>query len=118
MADTGTVVYVAAGAATLAAALLPRLLGRAPVSMPMVFLAVGAAFFSLTEPNAPDPRTHNAFTLHLTELCVIISLMGAGLALGRRVGLRRWGTTWRLLGITMPANLSSGCAVVAPSGSR
>ena len=106
MADTGTVVYVAAGAATLAAALLPRLLGRAPVSMPMVFLAVGAAFFSLIVPNAPDPRTHSAFTLHLTELCVIISLMGAGLALGRRVGLRRWGTTWRLLGITMPLTIA------------
>jgi len=106
VADTGTVVYVAAGAATLAAALLPRLLGRAPVSMPMVFLAVGAAFFSLIVPNAPDPRTHSAFTLHLTELCVIISLMGAGLALGRRVGLRRWGTTWRLLGITMPLTIA------------
>jgi NhaP-type Na+/H+ or K+/H+ antiporter len=106
VADTGTVVYVAAGAATLAAALLPRLLGRAPVSMPMGVLAVGAAVFSLFEPTAPDPRTHATFTLHLTELCVIISLMGAGLALGRRVGLRRWGTTWRLLGITMPLTIA------------
>ncbi|GAB1511710.1 cation:proton antiporter [Actinophytocola sp. KF-1] len=106
MADTASVVYVAAGAATLAAALLPRLLGRAPVSMPMVFLAVGACAFAVFGPlPAPDPREHGAVTLHLAELCVIISLMGAGLALGRPVGLRRWGTTWRLLGITMPLTI-------------
>ena len=34
-------VYAAIGLAALAAALLPRLLGRVPISMPMVFLAVG-----------------------------------------------------------------------------
>ncbi|MGB3437182.1 MAG: cation:proton antiporter [Actinophytocola sp.] len=106
MADTAAVVYVAAGAATLAAALLPRLLGRAPVSMPMVFLAVGACAFGLIGPlGPPDPRQHDALTLHLTELCVIVSLMGAGLALSRPPGWRRWATTWRLLGITMPLTI-------------
>ena len=108
MADTAAVVYVAAGAATLAAALLPRLLGRAPVSMPMVFLGVGAVVFAFVgPPRGPDPGEHAAITLHLTELCVIISLMGAGLALGRPVGLRRWATTWRLLGITMPLTIAA-----------
>jgi NhaP-type Na+/H+ or K+/H+ antiporter len=106
VADTAAVVYVAAGGATLAAALLPRLLGRAPVSMPMVFLAVGACAFAVIDPlPAPDPRAHGSAALHLAELCVIISLTGAGLALGRPVGLRRWGTTWRLLGITMPLTI-------------
>jgi len=108
VADTAAVVYVAAGAATLAAALLPRLLGRAPVSMPMVFLGVGAVVFAFVgPPRGPDPGEHAAITLHLTELCVIISLMGAGLALGRPVGLRRWATTWRLLGITMPLTIAA-----------
>jgi NhaP-type Na+/H+ or K+/H+ antiporter len=106
VADTAAVVYTAAGAATLAAALLPRLLGRAPVSMPMVFLGVGALAFGVVDelPDA-DPHAYNAFTLHLSELCVIVSLMGAGLALNRPVGLRRWGTTWRLLGVTMPLTI-------------
>ncbi len=102
MADAAAVVYTAAGAATLAAALLPRLLGRAPVSMPMVFLGVGAlAFTVIGQLPSPDPRQHGGIALHLTELCVIVSLMGAGLALNRPVGWRRWATTWRLLGITM-----------------
>jgi NhaP-type Na+/H+ or K+/H+ antiporter len=96
-------IYAAAGIATLAAALLPRLLGRVPVSMPMVVLVAGAVTFGAGVPlPAPDPVTNGVVVQHLSELCVIISLMGAGLALNRRVGLRRWATTWRLLAITMP----------------
>jgi NhaP-type Na+/H+ or K+/H+ antiporter len=106
VADTGAVVYAAAGLATLAAALLPRLLGRAPISMPMVFLAVGAVAFVAVEPlPEPDPLRHGDITMRITELCVIVSLMGAGIALDRPVGWRSWATTWRLLGITMPLSM-------------
>ena len=35
--------FTAAGLATLAAALLPRVLRHVPISMPMVFLAAGIA---------------------------------------------------------------------------
>ncbi|WP_367138310.1 cation:proton antiporter [Saccharothrix sp. HUAS TT1] len=103
---SAAVAYASAGAATLLAALLPRVLGRAPISMPMVFLAAGAVAFAVIEPLPdPDPTRHGSVTVHLTELCVIVSLMGAGLALNRPVGLRRWSTTWRLLGITMPLSM-------------
>ncbi|MFD1150727.1 cation:proton antiporter [Saccharothrix hoggarensis] len=100
------VAYAGVGVATLLAALLPRVLGKAPLSMPMIFLAAGAIAFTVADPLPdPDPARHGSVTLHLTELCVIISLMGAGLALNRPVGLRRWSTTWRLLGITMPLSM-------------
>ncbi|MBB5959787.1 NhaP-type Na+/H+ or K+/H+ antiporter [Saccharothrix tamanrassetensis] len=103
---SGAVVYASVGVATLLAALLPRILGRAPISMPMVFLAAGAIAFTVIGPLPdPDPVRYNSITLHLAELCVIISLMGAGLALNRPVGLRRWSTTWRLLAITMPLSM-------------
>lgn len=106
MADPGPFVYGAAGLATLGAAALPRLLGRVPLSMPMVFLAIGVVVFAFGDalPD-PDPLAHAGITLRLTELCVIVSLMGAGLALNRPVGWRRWGTTWRLLAITMPLTM-------------
>jgi NhaP-type Na+/H+ or K+/H+ antiporter len=51
---------------------------------------------------------NHAFTEHLTEFCVLVALMGVGLALDRPLDLRRWvtwkrwGATWRLLGIAMP----------------
>ncbi|RKT54566.1 cation:proton antiporter [Saccharothrix australiensis] len=102
----GAVAYVGVGVATLLAALLPRALGRAPISMPIVFLAAGAVGFAVVGalPD-PDPIRHGAVVVHLTELCVIVSLMGAGLALDRPIGLRRWSTTWRLLAVTMPLSM-------------
>lgn len=98
--------FAAIGLATLAAALLPRILGRAPVSMPMVFLAAGFVGFSVLPglPD-PDPLAHGSITEHLTEVCVIVSLMGAGLALNRPLGWRTWSTTWRLLAIAMPLSM-------------
>jgi NhaP-type Na+/H+ or K+/H+ antiporter len=104
--DVAPLLYAGAGLATLAAALLPRLLNRVPISMPMLFLAAGALTFSVVEPLPdPDPVRHSGIVMHLTELCVIVSLMGAGLALNRAVSLRGWSTTWRLLGITMPLSM-------------
>ncbi|RWR17290.1 sodium:proton antiporter [Agrococcus lahaulensis] len=103
--EVGTI-YAAIGVATLAAALLPRVLGRVPVSMPMVFVAAGMiAFALLPDLPEPDPIEQSGFALHLTELCVIVSLMGAGLAVNRAIGWRRWSTTWRLLAITMPLSI-------------
>ncbi|GAA2719054.1 cation:proton antiporter [Cellulomonas aerilata] len=98
--------FAAVGLATLAAALLPRVLGRAPVSMPMVFLAAGMLVFTVL-PGLPDPSPleHEAVTLHLTEICVLVSLMGAGLALNRPISRHMWSSTWRLLAITMPLSM-------------
>ncbi|MFI7495466.1 cation:proton antiporter [Kocuria sp. M4R2S49] len=106
MFEPPSLIFAAAGLAVFAAALLPRLLLRAPVSMPMVFLGAGAVIFSLADrlPD-PDPVAYSDVTVHLSEVCVIISLMGAGLALDRPPGRRRWATTWRLLGIAMPLSL-------------
>ncbi|SES45223.1 cation:proton antiporter [Actinokineospora terrae] len=106
MVEAGPIVYAVAGIATLVAAVLPRVLARVPVSMPMVFLAAGAAVFGIFGSlPAPDPVAHGSVARHVTELCVVTSLMGAGLALNRPVGVRRWGTVWRLLGISMPLSV-------------
>lgn len=106
--DAVGLLYLAAGVATLVAALLPRLLGKAPVSMPIVFVAAGIAAFALfPDLPDPDPVEYPLIALHLTELCVIVSLMGAGLAINRAFAWRTWSTTWRLLAITMPASIAA-----------
>ncbi|MPQ96423.1 sodium:proton antiporter [Modestobacter sp. I12A-02628] len=104
--DPTPLVFLGVGTAALLAAVLPRLLSKAPISLPMVFVAVGIAAFSLIEglPD-PDPMAHPTITTHLAEVVVIVSLMGAGLALDRPIGWRRWSSTWRLLGITMPLSI-------------
>lgn len=98
--------YLAAGVAMLLAALLPRLLNGVPGSMPMVFVGAGIAGFSwFEELPSPDPVQYDTVAVHLTELVVIVSLMGAGLALDRPLGRRRWASTWRLLAVTMPLTI-------------
>ncbi|MDQ0870653.1 NhaP-type Na+/H+ or K+/H+ antiporter [Arthrobacter sp. V1I9] len=101
--EAPNILFAAAGLAVFTAAVLPKLLRDMPFSMPMVFLGAGMGAFALipTLPD-PDPIANSDFVLHLAEVCVIISLMGAGLALDRPVGRKRWATTWRLLGIAMP----------------
>lgn len=106
MLDPIGLIYLSAGIATLVAALLPRLLTRVPVSMPLVFVGAGITAFALfPDLPDPDPTRHSVFALHLTELCVIVSLMGAGLAINRVFNWRTWSTTWRLLAITMPLSI-------------
>jgi NhaP-type Na+/H+ or K+/H+ antiporter len=98
--------YALAGVAALLAALLPRLLRRLPVSVPMVVVGIGVLVFALVQGlPTPDPMEHATVAVHLTEACVIVSLLGAGLALDRPVGLHRWATTWRLLAVTMPLTI-------------
>jgi NhaP-type Na+/H+ or K+/H+ antiporter len=101
--EAPNILFAAAGVAVFIAAVLPKLLRDMPLSMPMVFLGAGMGAFALipTLPD-PDPVANGDFVLHLAEICVIISLMGAGLALDRPLGRKRWSTTWRLLGIAMP----------------
>jgi NhaP-type Na+/H+ or K+/H+ antiporter len=71
-------------------------------------VALGVAVFSTRLLDFdPDPRTWDTATERLTELVVIIALMGAGLKLDRPPGWRRWATTWRLLAIAMPLTIAA-----------
>jgi NhaP-type Na+/H+ or K+/H+ antiporter len=98
--------YAVAGVGALLAGLLPRLLEGRALSMPIAFLGLGMLVFALpTGLPAPDPVRYAWLAEHLTEVGVIVALMGAGLKLDRRVGWRRWSSTWRLLAITMPLSI-------------
>ncbi|MFE9251591.1 cation:proton antiporter [Streptomyces sp. NPDC007088] len=96
--------YACLGLGALCAAVLPRMVARRPLSVPMVFLALGFAVFLLPLDLLPevDPVATGPAVEHLTEICVIVALMGAGLAINRPFGRRSWSTTWQLLGIAMP----------------
>ncbi|MER7895714.1 cation:proton antiporter [Streptomyces sp. NPDC096046] len=96
-------VFAWLGVGALLAAVLPRVLSGRPLSVPLVFLLCGIGVYLLPLPlPVIDPVRDRVVAEHVTEVVVIISLMGAGLALNRPVGWHRWGATWRLLGVTMP----------------
>ncbi|MFI5940879.1 cation:proton antiporter [Streptomyces uncialis] len=97
------IVYTTLGLGALAAAVLPRLLRRRPLSMPIVFLVIGAVAAALPVPLPQvDPVADRVWVEHVTEVCVIVSLMGAGLAINRPFTPRSWAGPWRLIGITLP----------------
>ena len=96
------------GVAAIGAAILPRILDGAPLSVPIVFLLMGMAFYALPiGVDGPRVGTEDQEAERLTEFVVIVSLMGAGLKLGRPIGWRGWQTTWRLLGIAMPLTIGA-----------
>ncbi|OQD53082.1 cation transporter [Streptomyces phaeoluteigriseus] len=95
--------FAGLGVGALLAAVLPRVVAGRPLSLPLVFLVGGICVYLLPLPlPVIDPVDDRLLTEHITEIGVIIALMGAGLALNRPVGRRRWASTWRLLGVTMP----------------
>ena len=90
----------------LLVAWLPLALKTMPFSLSIVCVALGAGIFSLGWLEFdPEPRTYDTLVEKLCEAVVIISLMGAGLKIDRRIGLRSWATTWRLLGFGMPMTI-------------
>ncbi|MDI6910024.1 cation:proton antiporter [Nocardioides sp.] len=107
---TADLVYLVAGGSLLLAIVLPELLDRWAVSAPMVLVAVGIGIGLTPLPDGMplDPQVNRATIEHVTELAVLVALMGVGLALDRplqprsRSSWARWSTTWRLLGVTMP----------------
>jgi len=104
--DTYELALALAGAAALLAAWLPQVLNGRPLSVPIVLVGVGVVAFLLPFGlPRPDPIHGRELVERLTELGVIVALMGAGLKLDRPVGWRSWATTWRLLAIAMPLTI-------------
>ncbi|HET6968281.1 MAG TPA: cation:proton antiporter [Ornithinibacter sp.] len=117
---TPEVVYVLLGASLLLAAVLPQLLHRWALSAPIVLVATGmvVGLLPLSDGVALDPVVARPVVEHLTEVTVLVALMGVGLALDRplrwsdRGSWRAWSPAWRLLGIAMPLTIA-GVAVLA-----
>lgn len=103
-------VFLIIGLALLMAVVLPNVINALPISAPIVLVTVGVVVGMLPFSNgvAFFPDEHPGLTEHLTEVTVLVALMGVGLALDRPLNplrwrdWRAWGPAWRLLGIAMP----------------
>ena len=112
---TADLTFLVAGLALLLAVVLPELVSRWALSAPIVLVAVGMliGFTPLPDGMPLDPQENRAVIEHVTELTVIVALMGVGLALDRPLRLRdrstwaAWSPTWRLLAVAMPLCIAS-----------
>ncbi|MEO7058725.1 MAG: cation:proton antiporter [Lapillicoccus sp.] len=110
-----TTVFLVIGLSLLLAVVLPTALSRFPVSAPMVLVGIGIVIglTPLADGFDADPVANRAVVEHLTEVTVLVALMGVGLALDRPLDLRRraswrhWSPTWRLLAVAMPLTIAA-----------
>jgi sodium/hydrogen antiporter len=104
--DPYIVVLAACGLLMLLVAWLPMLLKELPLSLPIVCVAIGYGLFRFgATGDEPHPLRYPEVTERLTELVVIVSLMGCGLKLDRPLRWREWHVTWRLLAVAMPLSI-------------
>jgi len=104
--DSYILLLIGFGALVLLTAWLPMVLSEAPLSLPIACVGIGAAVFAsplsdyVSRPDVTLPAVER-----LTELVILISLMGAALKIDRKIGWRSWMMTWRLLAIAMPVTI-------------
>ncbi|WP_046314201.1 cation:proton antiporter [Pontibacter korlensis] len=100
--DNYIVTITVIGLAALSMTWIPNLMERTFISYPIVFLLLGVVIYLLPLGlPTPDPIWREDYVVRLTELSVIISLMGTSLKIRRKFGLKRWRIPLRLVSITM-----------------
>jgi NhaP-type Na+/H+ or K+/H+ antiporter len=109
--DPYLLLMLAGGALIIMVAWLPMVLKALPLSLPMVCVALGVGLFQLLPGEEPLPLSFPVATERLSEIIVIVSLMGSGLKLDRRLGWRSWALAWRLLAIAMPLSILAIAAI-------
>lgn len=95
-------ILVVIGLAALGMAWMPSITRHLKVSYSIIYVVLGMIVFSLF-PSLPwpDPVANNDMALKLTELVVIISLMGTGLKIDEKFGFKTWNIPFRLVTLTM-----------------
>jgi NhaP-type Na+/H+ or K+/H+ antiporter len=101
------------GAAALGMAWMPAITEKLQISYSVIYVIFGIIIFSII-PGIPasNPVLNNTISVHLTEIVVIISLMGTGLKIDERFSFRAWKIPFRLVTITMLLSIA-GLALVA-----
>ena len=96
------------GLLVLLVAWLPLALRRAPLSLPIVCVGIGALLGTngIVAANVPRPEGASMLIERGAELVVIVSLMGAGLKIDHPFSFSGWKLTWRMLAVAMPVSIA------------
>ena len=109
--DPRILMFIVFGAGLTLAVTFERWLAKVWLSLPIFYVAVGFAVWSLPLglPHFnPTVDGFDALTLeYATEFIVIASLMAAGIAIDRPVSWKNWGQIWPLLVIAMPLTIAA-----------
>lgn len=100
--DNYVLILTILGLAAFGMAWMPLITKKLKISYSVIYVALGALMYAFidTLPD-PNPTRENLITLRLTELVVIISLMGVGLKIDQRFSFKAWAIPLRLVSVTM-----------------
>ncbi len=90
------------GIAALGMAWMPSIAKRTYVSYSVIYVLAGIVLYAVFDQLPfPHPDQQPWFIIHITELVVIVSLMGGGLKIDQPFSWRTWAVPFRLVTITM-----------------
>ncbi|MCD9856751.1 cation:proton antiporter [Epilithonimonas sp. JDS] len=101
--DQYLIILVILGIAIFSVAWMPGITKKTGVSYSIFYVVVGVLIYTALPdflPN-PMPEKNPDWILHLTELIVIISLMGTGIKIDRKFSFKRWSSPLKLVSLTM-----------------
>lgn len=90
------------GIAALGMAWMPSITKKTHISYSIIYVLLGMILYAVLDLKPlPNPMEHQVVTLHLTELVVIVSLMGTGIKIDQPFSFKTWVVPFRLITITM-----------------
>ena len=90
------------GVAALGMAWMPSITEKTRISYSIIYVLIGIVVYGLLDQlPKPNPMRQEKEALHLTELVVIISLMGTGLKIDQPFSFKSCATPFRLISVTM-----------------
>ncbi|HEU0109835.1 MAG TPA: cation:proton antiporter [Flavisolibacter sp.] len=96
------------GLAALGMAWMPSISRWIKISYSILYVLLGVLIYLILGRvlPLPDPISNNELTLRLTELVVIVSLMGTGLKIDQPFSFKQWKVPFRLVSITMVLSIA------------
>ncbi|MDN6275946.1 sodium:proton antiporter [Psychrobacter sp.] len=108
MIENYSLLLLICGGAFLIGALFPIVFKRTPISIPMLQVSFGLAIGHWwTTLSFLDPIDNGLIIEKLTELVILVSLVGAGIKIDTEFSWQLWRPTVRLLMIAMPIGIFS-----------
>ncbi|GAB3175690.1 cation:proton antiporter [Telluribacter humicola] len=105
--DTYIIVITLIGLAALGMAWMPLFTSKLGISYAILYVLFGVLLYLFLDMlPLPNPIRKQDYTVRLTELVVIISLMGTGLKIDRPFSYKTWRAPLQLISITMVLSIS------------
>ncbi|HYH57378.1 MAG TPA: cation:proton antiporter, partial [Anseongella sp.] len=101
--DTYIISITIIGLSILGMACIPVITKKLKVSYSILYVLAGVLLYTLLHEYLPwpDPIWREDYSVHITELVVIIALMGTGLKIDQPFSFRTWRIPFRLVSVTM-----------------